>query len=83
MLSLQSNADDFYLSNGAGRALDSSQANGSDIGTEIDVVATKTYRRFGVELELSVFLPGTIGKISDLGDEPIVGGYLQLKSRLN
>ena len=85
LLSLQTQGDDFYLSNGSGRGLDSRQAAGSDVGTEIDVVAKKTHgpesNRWTINLGLSVFLPGSIAKISDLGEAPIFGGYLQLQSR--
>ena len=85
LLSLQTQGDDFYLSNGSGRGLDSSQAAGLDVGTEIDVVAKRMYgpksNRWTINLGLSAFLPGSIAQISDLGAAPIFGGYLQLHSR--
>ncbi len=81
LLSLQSQADDFYLSNGSGRALDLTQVTGSDVGTEIDVTAKKIYGQFTIEAGLSVFLPGAVAKSSDLGEKPIIGGYIQLESR--
>ena len=81
LLSLQSETDDFYLHNGSGRGLASNQATGRDVGTEIDLMAEKKIRLLKIKFGLSVFLPGSVAKRSDLGDDLILGGYLQLESR--
>jgi len=81
LLSLHSAADDFYLRNGSGRGLDLGQDSARDVGAEIDLVAHKKYGLFSVKTGLSVFLPGTVAKASDLGVDPIIGGYIQLESR--